>query len=105
MRLAPEVTFEDAEEIHKVFYEPLGVAAVITPWNFPQSNFVMGALQPRKPDAIIGSSFRVLLPDSRFAADAEHLAAHNVAIANQNDVGFRFIIPKLGRSAKRQETQ
>jgi acyl-CoA reductase-like NAD-dependent aldehyde dehydrogenase len=44
--LAPEVTFEDAEEIHKVFYEPLGVAAVITPWNFPQSNFVMGALQP-----------------------------------------------------------
>jgi acyl-CoA reductase-like NAD-dependent aldehyde dehydrogenase len=44
--LAPEVTFEDAEEIHKVFYEPLGVAAVITPWNFPQSNFVMGAFQP-----------------------------------------------------------
>jgi aldehyde dehydrogenase (NAD+) len=44
--LAPEVTFENAEEIHKVFYEPLGVAAVITPWNFPQSNFVMGAFQP-----------------------------------------------------------
>jgi acyl-CoA reductase-like NAD-dependent aldehyde dehydrogenase len=41
--LAPEVTFENAEEIHKVFYEPLGVAAVIAPWNFPQSNFVMGA--------------------------------------------------------------
>jgi hypothetical protein len=38
--LAPEGTFEDdAEEIHKVFYEPLGVSAVITPWNFPQSNF------------------------------------------------------------------
>jgi acyl-CoA reductase-like NAD-dependent aldehyde dehydrogenase len=44
--LAPEVTFENAEEIHKVFYEPLGVAAVIAPWNFPQSNFVMGAFQP-----------------------------------------------------------
>ena len=44
--LAPEVTFEDAEEIHKVFYEPLGVAAVIAPWNFPQANFVTGAFQP-----------------------------------------------------------
>ena len=44
--LAPEVTFENAEEIHKVFYEPLGVAAVIAPWNFPQSNFVMGVFQP-----------------------------------------------------------
>jgi acyl-CoA reductase-like NAD-dependent aldehyde dehydrogenase len=33
--LAPEVTFENEEEIHKVFYEPLGVGAVITPWNFP----------------------------------------------------------------------
>jgi aldehyde dehydrogenase (NAD+) len=44
--LAPEVTFENAEEIHKVFYEPFGVAAVIVPWNFPQSNFVMGAFQP-----------------------------------------------------------
>ena len=44
--LAPEVTFENAEEIHKVFYEPFGVAAVIAPWNFPQSNFMMGAFQP-----------------------------------------------------------
>jgi acyl-CoA reductase-like NAD-dependent aldehyde dehydrogenase len=44
--LAPEVTFENAEEIHKVVYEPLGVAAVIVPWNFPQGNFLSGAFQP-----------------------------------------------------------
>ena len=48
--LAPKVTFENAEEIHKVFYEPLGVAAVIAPWNFPQSNFVTGAFQPLLAD-------------------------------------------------------
>ncbi|MFH1290659.1 MAG: aldehyde dehydrogenase family protein [Nanoarchaeota archaeon] len=38
--LAPEVTFEDDKEIHRVYYEPVGVVAVIVPWNFPFSNFV-----------------------------------------------------------------
>ncbi|MCK5211730.1 aldehyde dehydrogenase [Candidatus Parcubacteria bacterium] len=38
--LKPEVTFEDKNEIHKVFYEPKGVVAVIVPWNFPFSNFI-----------------------------------------------------------------
>lgn len=38
--LFPEVTYEDNQTIHKVFYEPIGVAAVITSWNFPTSNFV-----------------------------------------------------------------
>lgn len=43
--LDPETTFEDDKEIHQVFYEPIGVAAVIVPWNFPFANFVWGALQ------------------------------------------------------------
>ncbi len=43
--LAPETTFEDDKEIHQVFYEPIGVTAVIVPWNFPFANFVWGALQ------------------------------------------------------------
>lgn len=43
--LSPEVIFEDDKTIHKVFYEPYGVVAVITPWNFPLSNFVWGAGQ------------------------------------------------------------
>jgi len=44
--LAPETSYEDDVQIHQIHYEPYGVAAVIDPWNFPLSNFVMGALQP-----------------------------------------------------------
>jgi len=43
--LSPETTFEDDKEIHRVFYEPIGVAAVIIPWNFPFAAFVWAALQ------------------------------------------------------------
>ena len=38
--MTPEITYEDETSIHKVFYEPKGVVAVIIPWNFPFSNFV-----------------------------------------------------------------
>ncbi len=38
--LNPEITYEDKQEVHKVYYEPVGVVAVIVPWNFPFSNFV-----------------------------------------------------------------
>src|SRR3989344_1593789 len=43
--LSPETTFENDKEIHQVFHEPIGVSAVIVPWNFPFANFVWGALQ------------------------------------------------------------
>lgn len=43
--LTPETTFENEKEIHQVFHEPIGVSAVIIPWNFPFANFVWGALQ------------------------------------------------------------
>jgi succinate-semialdehyde dehydrogenase/glutarate-semialdehyde dehydrogenase len=43
--LSPEQVYANATTINTVFYEPLGVAAVITPWNFPMSNFVWGAAQ------------------------------------------------------------
>lgn len=33
--LEPETTFESDNELHRVFYEPTGVAAIIQPWNFP----------------------------------------------------------------------
>jgi len=39
------IVYQDDKIFHKVFYEPVGVAAVITPWNFPLSNFVWGAGQ------------------------------------------------------------
>lgn len=43
--LSPEVTFESDTELHQVVYEPIGVAALIIPWNFPLANFVWGGLQ------------------------------------------------------------
>lgn len=43
--LSPEVVYEDDQSINKVFYEPIGVVAVISPWNYPLSNFVWGAGQ------------------------------------------------------------
>ena len=43
--LSPEVVYEDDKVTQTVFYEPIGTAAVITPWNFPLSNFVWGAGQ------------------------------------------------------------
>lgn len=33
--LSPEVTFEDDKEIHRVYFEPYGVTAIIQPWNYP----------------------------------------------------------------------
>ncbi len=38
--LAPNVTFENDSEIHRVYREPRGVVASIIPWNFPLANFV-----------------------------------------------------------------
>ncbi|MCA9383576.1 aldehyde dehydrogenase, partial [Candidatus Dojkabacteria bacterium] len=43
--LAPEITYEDEKVIHYVVREPIGVAAVILPWNFPFANVIWGALQ------------------------------------------------------------
>lgn len=43
--LSPEVTFENDREIHTVFYEPKGVIAAITPWNYPFMLFVWACIQ------------------------------------------------------------
>lgn len=43
--LAPEVVYESKKSKNVVHREPLGVAAVITPWNYPFSNFVWGCGQ------------------------------------------------------------
>jgi acyl-CoA reductase-like NAD-dependent aldehyde dehydrogenase len=43
--LKPEVTYEDETEIHEIVFEPYGVAACISPWNFPASNFVWACFQ------------------------------------------------------------
>ena len=38
--LSPEIAYENEKIRHTVYREPIGVAANITPWNFPASNFV-----------------------------------------------------------------
>ncbi len=43
--LSPEICYEDDHNIHKVFYEPTGVAAVISSWNFPIENLIWGVAQ------------------------------------------------------------
>lgn len=42
--LKDEVTYEDDKTIHRIVYEPYGVAAVITPWNHPFGMFVWGVI-------------------------------------------------------------
>ncbi len=50
--LTPEVTGEDENSLHTVHYEPIGTVAVITPWNFPFSNFVWGVI----PNLLVGNT-------------------------------------------------
>ena len=50
--LAPDVTHEDETQKHTVYYEPMGVAAVIAPWNFPFSNFIWAAI----PNLVAGNT-------------------------------------------------
>lgn len=50
--LTDEVTYEDKDSIHKIVYEPFGVAGVITPWNFPFGMAVWGII----PNLLVGNT-------------------------------------------------
>ena len=50
--LSDEITHEDDESIHKIVYEPIGTAAVITPWNHPFGMFVWGVI----PNLLAGNT-------------------------------------------------
>lgn len=43
--LAPEIVFENKDEMHELIFEPLGVAGISIPWNYPFSNFIWGVIQ------------------------------------------------------------
>jgi succinate-semialdehyde dehydrogenase/glutarate-semialdehyde dehydrogenase len=43
--LRDEITYKNRNTVHKIVFEPVGVAAVITPWNFPFGNFLWGVIQ------------------------------------------------------------
>ena len=50
--LSDEITYKDDKQIHKIVYEPIGVTAVIVPWNFPWGNFLWGTI----PNLIAGNA-------------------------------------------------
>ncbi len=50
--LQDEVTYEDDKTIHKIIYEPFGVAAVIIPWNHPFGMFAWGVI----PNLLAGNT-------------------------------------------------
>jgi succinate-semialdehyde dehydrogenase / glutarate-semialdehyde dehydrogenase len=50
--LAEEITQEDEQALHTIVYDPIGVAAVIAPWNFPFGNFLWGVI----PNLIAGNT-------------------------------------------------
>lgn len=50
--LADEITYEDKNSIHKIVYEPFGVAGVITPWNFPFGMAIWGII----PNLLAGNT-------------------------------------------------
>ncbi|MCL5675541.1 MAG: aldehyde dehydrogenase family protein, partial [Patescibacteria group bacterium] len=50
--LSHEVTFEDEKSLHRIIFEPYGVAAIITPWNHPFGMFVWGVI----PNLIAGNT-------------------------------------------------
>jgi acyl-CoA reductase-like NAD-dependent aldehyde dehydrogenase len=52
LALADEITSEDDKSIHKIIYEPIGTAAVITPWNHPFGMFVWGVI----PNLLAGNT-------------------------------------------------
>ena len=50
--LSDETTYEDKDSIHKIVYEPIGVAAVITPWNHPFGMYAWGVI----PNLLAGNT-------------------------------------------------
>ncbi|MBU0648876.1 aldehyde dehydrogenase family protein [Patescibacteria group bacterium] len=50
--LEDEVTHEDKNFMHKIVYEPFGVAAVISPWNFPFGMAIWGII----PNLLAGNT-------------------------------------------------
>ncbi len=52
LALSEEITHEDNESIHKIVYDPIGLAAVITPWNHPFGMFVWGVI----PNLLAGNT-------------------------------------------------
>ena len=66
--ISPEITFENEKEVDKVFYEPKGLVAVISPFNYPFSlccvitfqNLIVGNVVINKPDNSTPQLYKLL---------------------------------------------
>lgn len=47
-----EITYEDKDSLHRIIYEPRGVAVVITPWNYPFGMAIWGIV----PNLLVGNT-------------------------------------------------
>lgn len=50
--LAPEIVYENASEIHYLYFEPKGVVGASAPWNYPFTNFIWAVI----PNLIVGNT-------------------------------------------------
>ncbi len=50
--LEDELPYHKGGKTHRIIYEPLGVAAIIVPWNYPFANFLWGVI----PNLIAGNT-------------------------------------------------
>ncbi|MEK7544181.1 MAG: aldehyde dehydrogenase family protein [Patescibacteria group bacterium] len=50
--LEDEISYQNNGKTHRIIFEPLGVAAVIVPWNYPFGNFLWGVI----PNLIAGNT-------------------------------------------------
>ncbi len=76
IRAAREFRFERETSNDKIFYEPIGVAALITPWNWPMSQVVLKVIPA------LAAGCTVILKPSEVAPLSSHLFAEMI-----HDVG------------------
>jgi acyl-CoA reductase-like NAD-dependent aldehyde dehydrogenase len=50
--IKPEVAYQEGDNTHNIVFDPLGVAAIITPWNFPFGSFVWTIV----PNLLVGNT-------------------------------------------------
>lgn len=83
--LKPEIVKETDNEIHINYYEPTGVAAVISPWNYPISNFIWGVI----PNLLVGNT--VIFKHSEECALTEKMLEEIIKVNNLPEKVLNFV--------------
>jgi succinate-semialdehyde dehydrogenase/glutarate-semialdehyde dehydrogenase len=100
LALSDEITHEDDKSIHKIVYESVGVATVITPWNHPFGMFVWGII----PNLLVGNTvvFKISEECPLVGKLIESVMSnHNLSegvfseVYGNGDVGWRLVNEKI----------